>query len=224
MELINSIFVYFTDKTKKFSHKTVIILFSLMLLVVVDNTLSFTYNYNTTNKIDQIQKLNMIVSDTTLANSEIDDLKVLRNDILNHKTWKDQLYNKIVAIDFKSKDGNKPVVKSDIPKMVNERNYWYHFISSSWILFIIMVIIPFVGIFDKKTSFGSTIMALIFFIAPIFYGFSWLFAKLFSFIPVISNNPNINYIVNAILHLLSFLLIGFLAKKFDKKKTNNISF
>lgn len=220
MELINSIFVFFTDKTKKFSYKTIIILFSLILLVIIDNTLSFTYSYNASNKIEQIQKLNSIVSDTTLTSSEIDDLKDLRNDILNHKTWKDQLYNKIAEIDFKSKDGNKPVVKSDIPKTVNERNYWYHFISSSWILFLLMVIVPFVGLFDKKTSFISTIMALIFFITPIFYGLSWVFAKLFSFIPVIDNNPNINYLVNAILHLLTFLLIGFFAKKFDKKKNN----
>lgn len=194
------------------------ILFSLLIIIIIDNTLSFTYSYNNSSKIEQIEKLNSIVSHTTLSNTEIYNLKTLRTNIINHKTWKDQLYNKIIAIDFKSKDGNNPVVKDDKPQPKVERNYWIHFVTSSWLFTFIMIIIPFIGLFDKKTPFLSTFIAVVFLIEPIFYGLSWLFAKGFSFIPVIDNNPNINYVINAILHLIIFLLIGLIIKKFEKKK------
>lgn len=194
------------------------ILFSLIILVIIDNTLSFTYNYNNSRKIEQIEKLNIVVIDTTLSNVEVNDLKKLRTNIINHKTWKDQIYNKLIAIDFRSKDTNTTVVKNDTDLPKKERNYWIHFVSSSWLFVIVMIITPFIGLFDKKTSFSSSLIAIIF-IIPIFYGLSWIFAKAFSFIPVIDNSPSINYILNSILHLLIFLFIGYIIKKTEKKKT-----
>lgn len=192
-------------------------MFSLIVLIIIDNTLSFTYNYNNSRKIEQIEKLNVVVTDTTLSSVEIMELKNLRNNIINHKTWKDQIYNKLIAIDFKSKDTNTIVIKNDTKLPKKERNYWIHFVSSSWLFVIVMLITPFIGLFDKKTSFSSSMIAVVF-IIPIFYGLSWIFAKTFSFIPIINNNPNINYIINSALHLLIFLFIGFIIKKNEKKK------
>lgn len=192
-------------------------LFSLFVIIFIDNVLSFTFSYNNSNKIDQIEKLNSIVADTTLSSIEIKKLKSLRTNIIEHKTWKDQLYTKLISIDFKSKDGDIPIVKNDKQELKKERSYWIHFLSSSWIFCIIMVIMPFIGLFDKKSPFLPTFIAIVFLIEPIFYGLSWLFAKGFSFIPVIDNNPNLNYILNAVLHLIIILMIGFIITKTEKK-------
>ncbi len=214
MELVNSVFNFFTDRTKKLSHKTITIFIVVAVLIVMDNTLSFTSHYNNIRKIEEVEKLNLIVIDSTLSKEEVIRLKELRNNIINHKTWKDKLYDKIITIDFKTKDNdNVSVVKNDIPKTTNERSYWVHFVTSSWILIMIMIIMPFAVFFDKKSSSLSSFLAIIFVIVPFFCGLSWVFAKAFSLIPVINNNPTYNYVLNAVIHLFIFLLIGFLSNK-----------
>lgn len=216
-ELINTIFIFFTDKTKKLSHKTIMIFFSLILLIFLDNTFSFSYYYNNASKVEQIEKLNNIVLDSTLTVSEIKQLKILRHNIIKHNTWKDQIYNKIISFDFRVNDNNKIIVKNDKRNNIKERNYWIHFISSSWFFCIMMLIIPIAAIFDKKNSSLSLIFAIIFIFEPLLYLFSWFFAKLFSFIPIIDNTPYYNYAINGLLHIIILLILGFFINKYAKK-------
>lgn len=219
MELVNSIFNFFTDRTKKFSHKTITIFIVVVLLIVIDNSLSFTYHYNNTRKIEEIEKLNFIVIDSTLLKEEVLQLKELRSNIINHKTWKDRIYDKIITIDFKTKDNNDvSIVKNDASKATSERDYWIHFISSSWILIILMIIMPLTIFFDKSSFSLTSFLSIIFVVEPFFYGLSWTFAKAFSLIPIINNNPIYNYVLNSIIHLLVFLLIGFMSNKNKKIK------
>ncbi|UOU98401.1 hypothetical protein MUU74_00165 [Chryseobacterium daecheongense] len=218
MELLNTIFIFFTDRTKKLSHKSIMILFTLVLVILIDNSLSFSYNYNNTSKLEQIEKLNSIIIDSTLSKTEKNKLITLRNNIINHETWKDKLYNKLISIDFKVKDENKIIVKNDTPQNSKERNYWIHFITSSWILMILIILMPLFAIFDKQNSSTALIFTIIFIFEPLLYIFSWCFAKLFSLIPVLYNNPFINYAVNFILHTIILLLIGFLINYHTSKK------
>ena len=81
-----------------------------------------------------------------------------------------------------------------------------------------MLVVPFVG-YTKNSSFLYYIFIIIIFVEPILYFISLIFAKTFSLIPIIFNNPILNYILNAILHLLVFLALGFIINKFNKKKT-----
>src|SRR5690606_11730642 len=94
------------------------------------------------------------------------------------------------------------------------------FISSSWLLTLSILIIPFMALFDKKSSFITSSITILLFIAPILYGLSWIFAKLFLLIPVINNDPNINYTINSILHFIIIFIIGKIMN--TKKKNNNV--
>ena len=199
MELINSIFVFFTDKTKKLTHKTIMILGVIIIIILLDNTLSFSYS--------------LIIKDSTLSSKEKQILKNMRSNIIEHKTWKDNIYN----FNFKLKEDNRVIVKNDIQTDTNERNYLIHFITSSWLFMIIMFIMPFFGLLKKEDSLLSTFV-IILTIELIFFGLSWILAQVFSYIPVINNNPNINYLINSILHLLIFTLVGILINKIEKNR------
>lgn len=225
MELFNSIFQFFTDNTKKFSHKTILVLFSIFIIIILDNVLSFSYYYNNEKKISQIQSINSIVKDTTINDKERKMLFTLRDKIILHKTWKDNVWDFFTSIEFKN--DVKPSLnviekKKDIaiikePNKV-ERNYYLHFITSSWFFLLVILIVPFVGFSDKNTSFLTALMIILFFVIPLFLFLGWIFAKIFSFIPIILNNPINNYILNFILSFLLIILFGFLISRTNNSK------
>lgn len=211
LDLLNSFFQFITDKTQGLSHKAILIISVIILIFLIDNTLSITYYSNNTKKIDQIAKLNEVIKDTSLTNRQRTILFQLREDIINRKTWKDKLWDFVSSIDFKDK-GNS----SEISNSTNDRSNFWHFISSAWIFIFLMIIFPFVGLLDKKTTLGTTLSILLI-IEPLFYGMGWLFAKLFSYIPIISNNPVYNYLLNSILSFILIFIIGFAINSKKKK-------
>lgn len=223
MELLNSIFHFFTDKTKKLPHKVILFLLAIVLIAIFDNFLSFTYSYNNGKKIEQIDGINKILNDTSLTKYEKNKLMLLRNNIINHNTWKDKAYDFLTSIEFKNDErinnkkksiNSKPIKKQTEakPSKQKKRDYFRHFISSSWLFIFLMIVFPFIGFFDKKTPFIQAV-GIIIIVEPIFYGICWIYAKMFSFIPIIFNEPTYNYILNAILCLLSVLLFSLLDNK-----------
>lgn len=216
MEFLNSIFHFFTDRTRRLSSKAIISIIVFVLIILIDNTLSFSYYYNTEKKIEQVSNINKILGDTTLSKPAKKELLKLREDIINRKTWKDKTWDLVSNMNF-TKDNNSIVnqTSEQTEEKVDERSYLWHFISSSWLILILLVAFPFIGIFDKKTPLGQAIGILLI-LEPTLYGLAWILAKIFSFIPIIFNNPTFNYILNAILCVGIFALFGI----FGKKKTN----
>ena len=215
MDFLNSIFHFFTDKTRGLSSKAITTIIVVALIILIDNTLSFSYYYNTENKIEQVLSVNKLLTDTTLTKTENKKLLNIRKDIIDRKTWKDKTWDFVSNMDFRSENSlTENPTEKEIEIPISERSYLWHFISSSWLIVILMIAFPFVGILDKKTPFGQAIGILII-LEPFLYGMAWISAKLFSFIPIILNNPTLNYILNAILCLGVFALFGI----FGKKKT-----
>jgi len=206
LELLNSLFKFFTDKSQRLSRKALLIIGGIMLLILIDNTLSFSYYYNTEKRLEQIKEINEILNDSTLSNDETTILKKLRSDLIIRKTWKDHTYRIISQIEFKS-DSSEITDNKENDKQ-NERSYFWHFLSSGWVFIFIMIVMPFIGLADKKTSLGTTIGILLV-IEPLFLVMAWGFAKAFSYIPILFGNPIVNYFLNVI---LSFILIYILTK------------
>ena len=213
MEFLNTFFHFFTDKTRGLSYKAIISIIVVAFIILIDNTLSFSYYYNTENKIEQISNINKVLIDSTLNKTEKSQLIKLRQQIINKKTWKDKTWDLVSNIDF-SKE-NVPIENPTVEQIENqktERSYLWHFISSSWLILILLIAFPFLGVLDKKTPLGQTIVILLV-LEPFLYGIAWILAKVFSFIPVILNNPIYNYVLNAILCIGIFALFGILVKK-----------
>ena len=216
MELLNSIFHFFTDKTKGLSYKATLILTTIVLIILIDNTLSFSYYYNTQRKIEQIDGLNKILSDTTLTDLEKDKLQNLRHNLIRRTTWKDRAWKLISEIKFKSE--NEENLKEP-PKSQKEitRSYFWHYISSGWLFLLLALMMPFIGLKDKNTSLGTTLGILVI-VEPIFLGIAWIYAKVFSFIPIIFGDPIYNYILNALMCLFSVVMFALIGKLQNKKK------
>lgn len=220
------------SKTHNPYHKALFFLSTMIIVIVVDNTLNFTSSYNNIRRYEQIQAINNILSDTTLSKSDINNLKQNRSYTLNYRTWKDKTYQFFNSIDFNFSgrssnvppsynvplgDPTHPQVKPIEKEGIDQRNYWIHFVTSSWTIVILMIVLPFVIFFTEKTDVKGAILGIP--ILELFlYLLSWVFAKSFSFIPIIMNNVTYNYVLNFILHGAIISALGYFANKSEKKR------
>lgn len=223
------------SKTHKGYHKALFFLSAIIILVVLDNTLNFTTSYNNIRRYEQMQAINSILSDTTLSNSERKILQQNRSTILIQKTWKDRIYQIFQSIDFNfSKQSNTVKPSNNIPpigdpthpevkqvekeKVVNDqRNYWIHFVTSSWTIVLCMIFLPFLPFFAKKADIKGAILGIPLF-ELFFYILAWTSAKLLSFIPIIMNNVNYNYALNFLIHTAIISVLAYITNKSQKKK------
>ncbi|WP_028891146.1 hypothetical protein [Tenacibaculum sp. 47A_GOM-205m] len=218
----SSIIHFLTDKTRNLSSKALFIVFGFILLIFLDNTFSFSYYYNTSQKVTQIKEINEGLKDTTLSVSEKKKLIKLRNDIIEHKTLKDKVYDYLTNLNFETSDEETTETIKTAEKET-ERNSKIHFITSAWWLVlsfgIIAIALPFVLLTERKDIF-TTLLGFIF-MGGFAYLIALLLSKVFSFIPLIDNNPIYNYILNAVLSGLILLIMILAGKKKNKKTTAN---
>ena len=63
MDFINKILEFVLNEEKKISSKAAIIIVVIVGVIIIDNVFSFSYSYSTDRKIEQIKKLNDIITD-----------------------------------------------------------------------------------------------------------------------------------------------------------------
>ena len=218
----SSIIHFLTDKTRNLSSKALFIVFGFILLIFLDNTFSFSYYYNTSQKVTQIKEINEGLKDSTFSISEKKKLLKLRNDIIEHKTLKDKAYDYLTNLNFEISDQETSETIETV-ELEAKRNSRIHFITSAWWLVlsfgIFAIAIPFVLLTERKDVF-TTLVGFIF-MGGFAYLIALLLSKVFSFIPLIDNNPMYNYILNVILSGI-LLLIMLLAGKKKKTTANTV--
>lgn len=232
--IFTNIFEFVVNKTHNGYHKALFFLSAIIILVVLDNTLNFTSSYNNIRRYEQMQAINSIISDTTLSISDRKILKQYRSSILIHKTWKDKTYQFFNSIDFNfSKQNNDVIPSNNVPiedprypevKPVekekvgnNQRNYWLHFVTSSWTIVLCMLFLPFIPFFTKQADIKGAILVIPIF-ELFFYILAWTFAKLLSFIPIVLNNVNYNYALNFLTHIAIIFVLGYITNKYQKRR------
>jgi hypothetical protein len=216
----SSIIHFLTDKTRNLSSKALFIVFGVILLVFLDNTFSFSYYYNTSQKITQINEINKGIKDSTFSVLEKKKLIKLRTDIIEHKTLKDKAYDYLTNLNFEiSEEESTKTIES--VKLEAKRNSKIHFITSSWWIIlsfgIFAIAIPFILLTQRKDVF-NTLLGFIF-IEGFAYLIALLLSKVFSFIPLIDNNPIYNYILNVVLSGIILFVLVLVGK--NKKTTAN---
>jgi hypothetical protein len=194
MEVLNNITSYLTNTQTKFFKKVLFVIFTLIAILIIDNIIGFSYFNNTSKKIEQVDKLNKIISNKSLSASETNKFKTLRTEILSHKNLLQYDYVSIFKISFE--DG---------------RSAWGHFISSAWFVIILMVLMLFIGFYRDNLDF-EIILIIVIVLEPILALIAWAQAKLFSLIPLIGNGTG-NHVLNV---LINFFLI-FVAMAIHKK-------
>jgi hypothetical protein len=219
MSLVEFAFKIYQDITgsdKSFLKKFYIYILIIFGLYVADNIIGFSYYQSVSSKIEKTKEINSILKDSAvLSKSEITKLKLLRSDIINRKTIKDNVYSFFSNISFIS--SKNPITTKPIEtNPIIERNPDLHFYTSSASILLIMIIFFFAGLIDRQSPLPQKIITIIV-IELILYPFAFLFSKVLYLIPVINEKPTINYVLNVVLSFLIPYLLYYIPTKLNKK-------
>lgn len=212
---VSSVVHLLTDKTRSFSSKAIFVVVAFLVIIFLDNTFSFSYYYNTSQKVSHIKSIGEGLNDPTLSNLEKQKLIQLRNEILNHRTFKDVAYNYLTNLNFESQveETNKLKTASEF------RDPKIHFLTSSWWIVLSLVILgitlPFVLLLERKDVFNTTLGFIV--VCGVGYLVALVLSKTMSFIPLINGNPINNYVLNSVLSgILFFIFIMIGRRQKDK--------
>jgi len=242
MELFRDIFKFFIDSSKSLTSRFIIIGMFVGLIFLVDNYLGFSFYYGNGRKIEQLKSIYDIKKQSDVQETLILELDKIEKNILGRQNvveiFGDLFSSEYFDIDQANSDQNLNVVESDssqagmeldsiytdedivkeeitktqastLPK--NSRSRIWHTISSSFGLIIIFLIVPFVP-FTQPPFEWSTFLGVMILCIPL-SGLIWLNQYLLGLIPVILNQPWINYILNFIIH---FGILSWLASSSKK--------
>ena len=210
MDFINSLFHYFTDRSRRVSRKAFLILFVFAFLVLIDNTLSFSYNYNNQKKIELVDGISKVLNDSTISEVERAEFVRLRKEIIFKKTWKDKTWDWITHFEFKENTDLGEVHIEVNGTDAQDRSYYWHFFTSTWSVLVIMILLLFAGVFDKETSLGKTLVILLF-VEALLFAVAIGLAKLLSLVPILFDSPVWNYVLNFIVGGVILLIFAYLA-------------
>lgn len=144
------------DERKKISSKAAIIILSLLGILLVDNLVGFSYNYKISNKIEQVQKLNLIISDTKADDATKGSMLKLRDEVVNRKNIM-EIFSEYIS----SFSSNKTIINksgnNNVKVNVESRNSAFHLTSSILFYFLAIIMIPMMFFLDRTSSFSQRI-------------------------------------------------------------------
>lgn len=213
MNLFDRITDFVFDERKKISSKAAIIVLSLLGLLLIDNLIGFSYSYLLNNKVEQVQKLNSIISDKSSDKLTIKHAIKLRNETLLRKNIFEKMNDYFVDISFvNNSKPEKPNLKEGKINNFTPNKFWFHITSSGLYYFFGILMIPLMLILDKSSSLAQRITMSIL-LSAMFGGIGVFFFWVCSLIPMILENSwGLNYLVN--LFIQGFMI--FMMFKFNK--------
>ena len=102
MDIFSPIVHFLTDKTRKLSSKAILVILVVALIFLLDNLFSFSYYYNSSQKINQLNQISSVIQDKSLSDKERNKVLTIRSEILEHKTLKDYTYNYLTNLNFET--------------------------------------------------------------------------------------------------------------------------
>lgn len=215
-EFLFKIYKDITDSEKTFIKKFYIYFLIALSLYVADNLIGFSYYQSVSSKLEKTKEINLILKDSSiLSKDEFTKLKLLRSDIINRKTLKDNVYSFFSNISFIS-NKNLIIEKPIETKPIIERDFNIHFLTSASSILLLMIAFFFAGLADKNSSLLARI-GIIIIIELFLYPFTYLFSKLMFLIPVLFEKPIINYLLNLILSFGIPYLLYYIPSKIRKR-------
>ena len=216
MSSIDHFVNFLFDEKRKLSSKATVVLFVILAVIVIDNILGFSFSFSTDKKIEQVQKLNIMLQDSaTDSTTKIFVLKT-RSEIMERKNIVVKalsiLYSNKQIDTLRTTSINHPQISKD-QNQAKKSNFWFN-TSASGLYFICSILMIPVFIFsDKKTPLSqrlATGIAITISCALIGLFFIWIL----SFIPQIATSTWVwNYILNSLFQIGSLLIFYYLGDK-----------
>lgn len=215
MDIFTSFFTFFTDKTKSWSHKTVYTVTIIIVLLVIDLIFKFSYNYQTSKKLSQLESISKLKISYKNDSVSINKLTVIENEIMTQRHYTFYVNSLIETLNPKnSKAKNSIKNKSNFSK--EQRNltlpqfdiYWMIISSNTFLIIveIILIFLPFFGYSEnRKLKSILNILTSLFFIGLFILLFTWLMYQL----PIINKHKiYYNYILNFLIQVVFITLLG----------------
>lgn len=247
IDLVKHFMSYFFDKTTPNTSKITGFIILLFIVVIFNNIFGFSFYYNKGRKIEllhnieELKQLNPNDSKliSTLEQDEAiniekknvhtTNLPAITNPISDTFTSKYSwsidslvLKNNEMAlkdyVNYKSTIITKNI-KEGIELPQKSRSQFWHTVTSSFAVIILMLSVILISPFQYKELNGEAILGLII-LEVLGALFVWLSQYLFGLIPVINNMPVINYGLNAFLHIviISLIILAIVAANKRKNK------
>lgn len=216
MSYIDHIVEFLFDEHRRLSSKAAVVVFVILAILFVDNLLGFSHSFTTDKKIEQVQKLNTILKDSTTDSTTKAFALGLRTDIIRRQS----IVNKTLSLlqgrsnsSIKHQTNNPPT-NANPNDVAIKNNFWFHLTAGGLWYLLAALMLPGMILTDKTTSLIQRIATGLL-AAALFFGFGWFFYWLCSFIPQIAKTTWVwNYIINFILQaLLVIILVAVLQKK-----------
>lgn len=230
IEPILHIIKIFTDGTIRVTTKLFTLLLILFSAWFINDTFDFINSNRTYNKLENLEKISLLLKDSSLSDNEKNELIKERYYIIKHKTTLENLssfyWSFVKKISFKSlSKATNPAktteqkISEPKPATINNtpiiKNYLLHFLFSNLFLIMIAVIVPILIFKQNKSNIPTLIFSLII-VWAILYFISIFIAWVLNFIPVILDRPWINYVLVLLIH--SFFW-GWVLIKLGNSKT-----
>ncbi|WP_338838982.1 hypothetical protein [Flavobacterium ginsenosidimutans] len=220
MNFFDKFFDFVFDERKKISSKAAIIILVLFGVLLINNVLGISSNYVINNKIEQIQKLNLIISNPASDDVTIKSAKKIREEIFLRKSILEYSYDYFSKLSFRKEtktDNTSKSVKS-LEDINTPNDFWFYF-TASGVYIILGIAMIFLMLFIDKVSTISQRVAITLLLVTIFLGLGQFFYWLCSLIPMIlSNSWLLNYLVNLIIQIgtiFTFIWINIKLQKLN---------
>jgi hypothetical protein len=211
-DILNFIIDFLKNKAHSITFRVAMVVLIPSFLIAIDYFVGFSNSYIVSSKLENLNKIELIKSRIKNNDSLLTYLNKLESSTLRKS---ENIYS---FLDFSS-DAKENNINSDrinkvnsITYTVNIRSPFWHLVSSSGIWFLVAIIAPFLMLLPKKkeerNSIGGIISVVILILA-----FALFFYFLFGLIPVINNNPNINYLINVVLQFSVFFMLYLMDKR-----------
>mgnify|MGYP000028783320 CR=1 FL=1 len=227
-EILKGIVNYFVDRTKPLTPKITWSVCILLVLILSDNIIGFSFYYMNNQKLEHIKKIEEIKQLCKLDTLLYRHINKLEQDVLNRKNIFQQfgeLFDKAElskktelnteqTLELNKGNESKSSILKIFPEQPNRSQIW-HTITSSFILIVILILLiitllitPFIKTEDKTALligclFGSLLIA----------GIIWLTQWAFGLIPVIFHRAYINYSIQIVFQIFIIWGIWKISKK-----------
>ena len=213
MAFYEHIFDFITDKSKRISARATIFIISILLLLLADNIVGFSYYYNKERQLEQLKTVTVLLKDNTLDIRTRYKLKLLQQEFLSRKDFIDHIVSFGDNISIASQKSNDVTINESLKK---RSFYWFLFSTSGIYILVTIILLPILLLFDRNTPFLQLLLMLIMFAIVMFFTswFNyWLFDKIIPY--EIFGSWVWNYIINFLLQMVLISGLYWTTKKLE---------
>ena len=87
-----------TDKSKRLSYRAALAIVIVTTLFTIDNVVGFSFHYRINNKLEQIEKVNLIIQSNNADSTAKRYAYYLRSQIINRKSNRDTQTNYFLTV------------------------------------------------------------------------------------------------------------------------------